>query len=333
MGDEFGSRRKEDVMRISRLLVVILLGALALLPVGSTLAGGWASVEIENGPDEIVSGEPVTFEVVVKGHGISETDADELTITATNPETGETIEATATKGDQMGHYTVELTFPSDGEWSLQGTPAPYPPFDMSPITVGQAAMNAQDFVVMVADVGCDDLHPAGTTLDLTEANGALVGTFDGAGQSLWLSRAAGSYAACGTLPSSLPEGRSIVPFDPIADGDTAAIAVVDRSDNGVTVAVYPVPLTAPAHVATVEITGGMGGGQFGPGTLNVERGTLVTWVNDSSEGHTVVIDSKDDMKSGLIGPGESFSLEFDEPGEYRYSCGPHPNMKGTIVVS
>jgi plastocyanin len=320
-------------MRASRLLIVLLLGALALLPAGSTVAGGWASVEIENGPDEIASGEPVTFEVVVKGHGIDPVPADEVTIIATNSETGETIEATATKGDEVGHFSVELTFPSDGDWTMQGIPAPYPAFDMAPVTVGQTAMNAQDFVVMIADVGCDELHPVGTMLELTEANGALVGSFDGAGKTLWLSRAAGSYAACGALPGTLPEGRSIVPFDPIADGDTAAIAVVDRTDDGVTVAVYPVPLTAPAHVATIAITGGMGGGQFGPGELNVERGTLVTWVNDSTEGHTVVVDSKDDMTSGLIGPGESFSLEFDEPGEYRYTCGPHPDMKGTIVVS
>ena len=47
MGDELGFRRKEGVMRISRLLIVVVLGALALLPVGSTVAGGWASVEIE----------------------------------------------------------------------------------------------------------------------------------------------------------------------------------------------------------------------------------------------------------------------------------------------
>ncbi|MCC2629636.1 MAG: Copper binding protein plastocyanin/azurin family, partial [Thermomicrobiales bacterium] len=37
--------------------------------------------------------------------------------------------------------------------------------------------------------------------------------------------------------------------------------------------------------------------------------------------------------SGLIEPGDSFRQTFDEPGTYRYRCGPHPGMTGVIVVS
>src|SRR5262245_25465354 len=126
MGGELASNRKENPMRISRLAVVLVLAALALLPFASVQAGGWASVEIENPLEEIISGEPVTLEVMVKGHGIEPIDVDEVTIVATNPDTGETVEATAAKGDEDGLYLVEMTFPSDGEWTLQGIPAPYP---------------------------------------------------------------------------------------------------------------------------------------------------------------------------------------------------------------
>ncbi|HET9660514.1 MAG TPA: plastocyanin/azurin family copper-binding protein, partial [Thermomicrobiales bacterium] len=70
---------------------------------------------------------------------------------------------------------------------------------------------------------------------------------------------------------------------------------------------------------------------FDPGRVEIPAGTLVVWQNDSVEGHTVVIDDGIE-RSGLIGPGGAYAMVFDKPGEYRYSCGPHPAMKGAIVV-
>jgi plastocyanin len=37
--------------------------------------------------------------------------------------------------------------------------------------------------------------------------------------------------------------------------------------------------------------------------------------------------------SGPLVPGASFTATFDEPGTYRYRCGPHPQMVGEIVVT
>jgi plastocyanin len=37
-------------------------------------------------------------------------------------------------------------------------------------------------------------------------------------------------------------------------------------------------------------------------------------------------------RSGWIGPGDTYAMVFDNPGQYRYSCCPHPAMKGAIVV-
>jgi plastocyanin len=49
--------------------------------------------------------------------------------------------------------------------------------------------------------------------------------------------------------------------------------------------------------------------------------------------HTVTGDDLAFDDSGLIEPGDSFRQTFDEPGTYRYHCGPHPDMTGVIVVS
>jgi plastocyanin len=35
---------------------------------------------------------------------------------------------------------------------------------------------------------------------------------------------------------------------------------------------------------------------------------------------------------GLLSPGDSFSVEFDNPGIISYNCSIHPGMVGTITV-
>jgi len=32
-------------------------------------------------------------------------------------------------------------------------------------------------------------------------------------------------------------------------------------------------------------------------------------------------------------PGDSWQRTFDKPGTYPYTCGPHPEMKATIIVT
>jgi plastocyanin len=124
-------------MKLARFLGVILFGAMLALPFHGMQAGGWASVEIVDGPDYLEVGTPMTLALSIKQHGITPVDIDPLVISASNPETGDEIEATATKSSGEGNYTVELTFPSEGSWSMVGVPGDFPPFDMAPVKVGQ----------------------------------------------------------------------------------------------------------------------------------------------------------------------------------------------------
>ena len=70
-------------------------------------------------------------------------------------------------------------------------------------------------------------------------------------------------------------------------------------------------------------------------TLNVKKGTTVTWQNDDSAKHTITFDdaSLASANSDLIATGGTYTHMFDTVGSFAYYCTPHPFMKATIVVT
>ena len=71
---------------------------------------------------------------------------------------------------------------------------------------------------------------------------------------------------------------------------------------------------------------------FAPANIIVDAGTTVTWTNRDGVGHTVTSDGGGELQSPLLGQTETFSHTFDEPGQYRYFCKPHPYMRGLVTV-
>ncbi len=73
---------------------------------------------------------------------------------------------------------------------------------------------------------------------------------------------------------------------------------------------------------------------YSPETVTVKIGETVTWTNQDSVGHDVVMD--DDAAGGpnseLLAKGESYSYTFTRAGTYAYHCSPHPYMKATVIV-
>jgi len=63
----------------------------------------------------------------------------------------------------------------------------------------------------------------------------------------------------------------------------------------------------------------------------IDRGSTVEWTNRDGVVHTVDADDGS-WRSGAIQPNESWRARFDEPGIYPYHCGPHPFMKGVVIV-
>lgn len=87
---------------------------------------------------------------------------------------------------------------------------------------------------------------------------------------------------------------------------------------------------------------------YDPPILSIQAGDTVTWTNDDREGHTVTSGEGagrfDWMNTKNLGnptglfdsmrflPGESWSYEFQEQGEFNYFCVIHPWMEGIIFV-
>lgn len=74
---------------------------------------------------------------------------------------------------------------------------------------------------------------------------------------------------------------------------------------------------------------------FYPSTLTVKVGTRVTWKNDEASmiPHTVTFDVPNAPMSGMMFPGDTFSVTFSGTGSFIYHCMIHPEMKGTVVVT
>lgn len=73
--------------------------------------------------------------------------------------------------------------------------------------------------------------------------------------------------------------------------------------------------------------------QFEPQTLVVKAGSTVRWSNrEKRNNHSILFAQEGGLESERLFPGESWQRKFERPGSYAYSCGPHPEMTGAIVV-
>jgi plastocyanin len=76
--------------------------------------------------------------------------------------------------------------------------------------------------------------------------------------------------------------------------------------------------------------------RFGPGRLEVMRGTEVVWTNRDDIRHTVTSGAPERrdgrFEATLAGPGTSARVSFDRAGVYPYFCDRHQAMRGEIHV-
>lgn len=68
---------------------------------------------------------------------------------------------------------------------------------------------------------------------------------------------------------------------------------------------------------------------FQPGTITIDAGQSVTWVNQDKHPHTA---TGAEFDTGVMQPGESATVTFDTPGSFPYSCTIHPVMTGVVEV-
>ena len=87
---------------------------------------------------------------------------------------------------------------------------------------------------------------------------------------------------------------------------------------------------APAAAAEVRIKDY----KFVPERITVKAGATVKWVNDEKRAsHSIWFREERLAESERMFHGESWERRFQAPGTYRYTCGPHPEMQGVVIVT
>jgi amicyanin len=71
---------------------------------------------------------------------------------------------------------------------------------------------------------------------------------------------------------------------------------------------------------------------FGPSTLTVPVGAIVTWTNQDDVPHNVVSTDGKTLKSPVLDTDQRFSYTFTQTGTYPYYCAIHPKMTGKVIV-
>jgi hypothetical protein len=70
---------------------------------------------------------------------------------------------------------------------------------------------------------------------------------------------------------------------------------------------------------------------FGRASVTVREGDTVTWSNSDEAPHTATADDGS-FDTGVMDPGQSASVTFQNAGTYTYFCAIHPSMTARVVV-
>jgi len=118
-----------------------------------------------------------------------------------------------------------------------------------------------------------------------------------------------------------------------AAASVALLAGCAAAPAATSVATSAATPAAPASTGTsVEVSGF----KFVPATLEVAKGTTVTWTNKDATRHTVssgTNGTKDGKFDGSLDASSgTFSFAFADAGTYAYFCAIHKSMVATITV-
>ena len=96
----------------------------------------------------------------------------------------------------------------------------------------------------------------------------------------------------------------------------------------------PMPSQSPSQSSQTTSNIAITNFAFNPATVTVKKGTVLTWTNNDSVGHSVTeTDSQPGPASSTLAQGKSYSFTFSAVGTFHYHCSVHPDMTGTVVVT
>ncbi len=337
-----------------------MLLSLALLMGFSSVAraGGSATIELDKHPGDIEAGKPVTIGFMMLQHGVTPVEHGNPTMEAIHRESRATVRAEGRPEGEVGHYVVEVTFPEAGDWAWSITAAPFPnttsfpaltvvapgqlgqappPLSVAAIVVPRCGVTSTplfELAAFTAPSGAKDSDPSDSD-SILRSDSVLEIPFPDlidSGAAISVMPAEGGALACGEMLAEPVDGEMIVGLSEVDGSGYVGFARITEGNERSIVEVYLAPgLTdgpAALPAAKVEIEGAM----FGPATVEVPVGSTVTWINNDDITHEVAFVDIALDDSGPLHQNQAFSQLFDTPGTYEYVCGPHPGMRGTIVV-
>jgi len=154
------------------IMLVALLGLLFVVP--SALAGGWAVVTLDQLPAEVRQGESLRLGFMVRQHGQTATNQVKPYLEARNTDTGEVFRVEGRQEGPVGHFVLEVSFPSAGSWEWAIVPVPFegtplPVLQVLPAVVQQAGPETAQVTMPQPDAGRSVLRWAGLALLLGAA--------------------------------------------------------------------------------------------------------------------------------------------------------------------
>jgi len=73
--------------------------------------------------------------------------------------------------------------------------------------------------------------------------------------------------------------------------------------------------------------------KFRPAEITIEKGDTVIWKNiEKRQYHNVWFKQLDKEEPEYFFPDETYTRTFNNVGDFPYECGPHPKMKGLVIV-
>src|SRR5215208_6869843 len=70
---------------------------------------------------------------------------------------------------------------------------------------------------------------------------------------------------------------------------------------------------------------------YDPADEAIASGDTITWTNEDEEPHTVTADDGS-FDSGVLNPGDTYTVTFSGSGTVSYYCTLHPWMVGSVTV-
>jgi plastocyanin len=347
-----------------RTLTAALLVTSLLAVATPVLAGGFATVRLDEPPGDVVAGATWRLGFTVRQHDVTPTNDVTPVLRARHMETGEEITASAEQEGPVGHFVLEVTFPASGAWKWAIQPQPFEETSFEPLMVVDSIAAVTGLQASIHNGGCQDLGGVAfalgeiasqeTNVKSSQTPVSMVAmTVDTPLQNLLSSDHAISVTSpertsaplvCGDITdlAATPNADRAELVLGLQGSDrtrNVGVAVLRPTGERTTVTLYLLdvsqPISAPVASATttVEIVGGeTEEWAFRPFSVTIAPGGTVAWVNKSDMVHTITSEDLHFADSGLVEPGQTFEQTFIEPGTYRYRCGPHPWMEGVIVV-